>query len=433
MTHLRSTAWLAAPAALAASILGLVPLRDHDAWWHLAVGQLIALHRAIPDTNPFSFTAPADAPVVIQPWIGQLWLLDLYALGGMQTVLTSRNILAAIAIAIVTYVTYRRSRNVLATVVGALALALVCIAVAAATPSMFALVLGALLVAAIFAVWDGKRPRLAAAAAVGLAAAWANIASGFLLPAGGFAAAALAAVVVGDRKRARPFVLGCVPAALATLLTPWGTEIYSSIRLDVVVLAVLTMAAIPIVASRHRAEVPAEKRRLAPILTGLVVFAASALTQPLFAWHPAVMTTLHRGAVRSSAPHAGIVPADLPVEPLQILAAWGSRPRVFSSTDHAGYIAFELNLVRPRGVVWDDPVLTLPGAGQRELARMLEDAPGSVWRGAFQQYDVRAVVITEALHGALARELANAPLWDHAYDERGIHLFVRQNPPPNKK
>jgi hypothetical protein len=44
---------------------------DPDVWWHLKTGEYIAAHRAVPHTDPFSYTRAA------QPWVAHEWLSDL--------------------------------------------------------------------------------------------------------------------------------------------------------------------------------------------------------------------------------------------------------------------------------------------------------------------------------------------------------------------
>lgn len=57
--------------ALAAWSCGYTPMRGSDLWWHLANGQWILEHRAIPLTDPWSFTRPGAA------WNNEAWLSGL--------------------------------------------------------------------------------------------------------------------------------------------------------------------------------------------------------------------------------------------------------------------------------------------------------------------------------------------------------------------
>jgi len=48
---------------------------DPDVWWHLKTGQYIAEYRAVPHTDPFSFTRSG------QPWVAHEWLTELLLFG----------------------------------------------------------------------------------------------------------------------------------------------------------------------------------------------------------------------------------------------------------------------------------------------------------------------------------------------------------------
>lgn len=48
---------------------------DPDIWWHLKTGEWIVQHRAVPHTDPFSYTRAG------QPWIAQEWLFELSIYG----------------------------------------------------------------------------------------------------------------------------------------------------------------------------------------------------------------------------------------------------------------------------------------------------------------------------------------------------------------
>ncbi|MGQ9718080.1 MAG: hypothetical protein ACUVR6_10410 [Anaerolineae bacterium] len=75
----------------------LVPLPPNDFWWHLKIGELIATRRAIPTTNMFAWTLPADAPFTYGAWLGELLLYVLYRWGGLELVTFARNVLVLAA------------------------------------------------------------------------------------------------------------------------------------------------------------------------------------------------------------------------------------------------------------------------------------------------------------------------------------------------
>lgn len=50
-------------------------IQDPDVWWHIRTGELIWANRAVPTSDPFSFTSLG------QPWIAHEWLSDLILFG----------------------------------------------------------------------------------------------------------------------------------------------------------------------------------------------------------------------------------------------------------------------------------------------------------------------------------------------------------------
>ena len=63
----------ATPALL--PILGDVPVRDPDVWWHLATGRWILAHHAVPHVDPFL------AGWAEHPWVAYSWLFDVVVYG----------------------------------------------------------------------------------------------------------------------------------------------------------------------------------------------------------------------------------------------------------------------------------------------------------------------------------------------------------------
>src|SRR5579883_2257403 len=62
---------LAALTAFAAALISPTVLDDGDTWWHLAAGDWIIAHHAIPRVDPFSFTM-AGAPWTAHEWLAEL-------------------------------------------------------------------------------------------------------------------------------------------------------------------------------------------------------------------------------------------------------------------------------------------------------------------------------------------------------------------------
>jgi len=112
-------AWLAAVALAAALPYALKISADHDLWWHVRTGQLILDDRALPEVDPFSFTAPGAA------WTNHEWLSDvtlamLYAVGGDRAMSLWRTLLLVAVLAAFAGALWRRFPHPLFVLAGVL-------------------------------------------------------------------------------------------------------------------------------------------------------------------------------------------------------------------------------------------------------------------------------------------------------------------------
>ena len=73
----------------------LLPVAPNDFWWALATGRLIAETGSIPTADVFSYTFPG-ALWLDQPWLSQVFMFQVHALGGVPLVQVS--VLACLAI-----------------------------------------------------------------------------------------------------------------------------------------------------------------------------------------------------------------------------------------------------------------------------------------------------------------------------------------------
>ncbi len=101
--------WMAVGLAIIAVVVSLTTLAPGDFWWHLKVGEWIWIHHAIPRTNIFAWSLPADTPFVYSAWLSELLFYILYLLKGVGAIVFVRNILAVILFGLVGYETKRRS------------------------------------------------------------------------------------------------------------------------------------------------------------------------------------------------------------------------------------------------------------------------------------------------------------------------------------
>lgn len=63
-------------------VIALFPRGDSDFWWHLKVGQYIAVHHAVPSKDFLSYTF-VGKPWIDHEWLAELMLFGLYKLGGL--------------------------------------------------------------------------------------------------------------------------------------------------------------------------------------------------------------------------------------------------------------------------------------------------------------------------------------------------------------
>ncbi|MCS6842686.1 MAG: hypothetical protein NZ699_09920 [Roseiflexus sp.] len=96
------------PLAVITALIALAPTDPHDFWWHLRIGQIVA-ESGVPRTNMFAWTVPIDQPFVYAAWLGDWLFYQTYRLAGLQGPVLARNILGALAFALVLLDAYRRS------------------------------------------------------------------------------------------------------------------------------------------------------------------------------------------------------------------------------------------------------------------------------------------------------------------------------------
>lgn len=200
-------------------------LNDGDTSWHLATGQWILAHRAIPHVDPFSFTFRGG------PWTTHEWLPDVimalcYRLGGWQALMLPFA-LAAAALALIVGRDLTRRMPVRYVLLALAALVLVLAPFALARPHV--------LTWPIVAVWllllmrareQHRAPPLAAALVIAL---WANVHASFLF---GLVIAAFfgleALIEEGpDRLRAlREWLIFGLACLAAAFLTPHGLQAF---------------------------------------------------------------------------------------------------------------------------------------------------------------------------------------------------------------
>ena len=219
----------AAPLLLALGVLALCAfapamLNDGDTWSHVATGNWILDHRAVPHVDPFSLSF-AGAPWTAHEWLSEVLMSLAYRAVGWSGV----TLLTGAAAAAAVYVIARRAARELTgpalVVVVMLSFALLAPSFLA-RPHILALPILALWCEALLAARERDRaPPLVLAA---LLALWANLHGGFafgLALIGPFALEALW-LAPSERRLAvfRDWALFGVVCLGAALLTPFGVE-----------------------------------------------------------------------------------------------------------------------------------------------------------------------------------------------------------------
>lgn len=211
---------------LSALCAGLHTVADYDMGWHLATGRYVVQHHQIPNTDILSFTS-AGKPWAYPPFAGVLFYLtyNFFGYAGLSW------FCALACLAVVAYLVRRGD-------LGSAVLAMLAVqSIAARTApraDLFSTVFFALFLGEIWAYQRDMRSRPWLLPVVMLA--WVNLHPGFIAGLGVIAAYLL--LEAGDLlftkrrqgvllrlRRVWPWLTACVAA---TLLNPWGPEIYSA-------------------------------------------------------------------------------------------------------------------------------------------------------------------------------------------------------------
>ena len=219
--------WTPALAGLIVFVIALISpavLGDGDTFWHLAAGDWMFSHRAIPSTDPFSFSF-AGAPWSAHEWLSEVFLSGAYRFAGWSGVVT----LTGAALAATALILGRRLARDLD---GAALIIVLTLGLALqfgsllARPHILALPLLAAWAAGLFNARDEDRaPSLLL---LPLMALWANMHGGFLFGLaliGPFALEAVLDAPAGKRfAAARSWTTFGLLAVAAAMLNPRGIE-----------------------------------------------------------------------------------------------------------------------------------------------------------------------------------------------------------------
>jgi hypothetical protein len=110
MSGARVQGWLTTKRVFVAVVfLGILAMAsrsvgDPDVWWHLKTGQLIAQTKAVPRTDPFSFTR-AGYPWVAHEWLSELLIYAIFRIGSWGGLI----VVFALAVSAAFFLVYLRS------------------------------------------------------------------------------------------------------------------------------------------------------------------------------------------------------------------------------------------------------------------------------------------------------------------------------------
>jgi hypothetical protein len=218
-------AWVSAHAAAVIALfvfaLTLWPsalLNDTDTWWHLAAGDWILQHRAVPHSDPFSWTF-GGKPWVAHEWLSEIVMSRAFVLGGWPGVMLLTAACFAAGIGLM-------AREAARHLTGMALWLSVLIAASLFGPHLLAR--PHILVLPVVVLWlsgvsRGKTPPWFC---LPLMALWANMHGSFIAGLAFIAPFALEAVLASDAKsRAALAWAGFTAAAIAAaLLTPFGVD-----------------------------------------------------------------------------------------------------------------------------------------------------------------------------------------------------------------
>jgi hypothetical protein len=209
---------LFAAAALPAAFT-LDPKFDHDTWWHLRVGQLVAETGTVPETDPFSrLSREQPTPWVAYSWLYEWGLYQVYAASGPAGVLWVRTLLGALATAAVFLLLPGWGWRVIpAAVLAGVAL----MPLMKERPWHLTIAFTAVTIGAVAALRDGASGRRLVWLPL-LFALWANLHIQFVL---GWLVLLLACAFPGraDRRLLLVLTAGCVAA---TLVNPYFARLF---------------------------------------------------------------------------------------------------------------------------------------------------------------------------------------------------------------
>jgi hypothetical protein len=203
----------------------LAPAVEHDTWWHLRIGQIVADSGAVPQVDPCSrMSRETPTPWRAYSWLYELMLYHVHAAAGYGGVMWLRSLLAAGSAAAVLGFWFRRAGLTPVSILFAALAAVVLMPLATERPWHFTIAFTAATAWAVTAVREGL-PVWRVAWLPLLYILWANIHIQFVL---GWGVLGLACLFPGRANRGAVICLtaSCV---LATVVNPYHVGLFQVI------------------------------------------------------------------------------------------------------------------------------------------------------------------------------------------------------------
>lgn len=167
--------------------------------------------------------------------------------------------------------------------------------------------------------------------------------------------------------------------------------------------------------------------RMSQIINAAVAVVLIGLVLAVQPWSPddPLAATVQPIPTRVDAPLRGLVMADTPVEPAQILAELDDV-RIFHDSRYPGFLLYWLDDEVPDQLVFVDNRIELP---TDEIWRTYDSVSvGRGWRDAFRRYGVNAVVASTANQQGLIDAMRGAPGWEIAFENDDYVLMLEERP-----
>jgi hypothetical protein len=201
---------------------------DPDLWGNVRFGLDILRSGSVPHLDPYSFTT--DRIWVNHEWLAEVVIGDAFRLGGVAGLILLKVAAAGSMLLLLGWALRREgvSSPMVFDVAAAAAIVLTFDQIRYVRPQLLSLVAFAVLLCSLTAARRGS-PR-ALLWLPPLFAAWANLHGGWLVGGGIFALWTLASAVTGSRRHAMWCAAAGVVSLAATLLTPYGIQLWTFLR-----------------------------------------------------------------------------------------------------------------------------------------------------------------------------------------------------------